>query len=265
MKTSGDRLRWFIEFAQLDRNLAGVKEWEYLKLKEEVVEFVVAPDSNEQVHLDVKQEPLDYDDYGPVYGPSRKSIREAMEEWLTKERLLELLEYSGDYLGGFLPSSKVMAGEPIILAPFKLGSPEKPVPKPTTERKTKFRIVPKERRDTIWFGTPNVSFRMSTASWIVEAAPMNLFFIRFGLALMQEGTSAIQSCPACGRAFYRVRKQQYCSKTCINRVSRRNWLENPKNKKKERQWAHERYERRVKEKTKGNVKVESRSRKGGKH
>src|SRR5262249_26342123 len=107
-----------------------------------------------------------------------------------------------------------------------------------------------KKLQTISFGNPRVSFDMRTATWVIEHNhPWHLFFIRFGLVLMEEGTSQVQACPECGRLFYRVRKQKYCSKTCINRVSRRNWLANPKNKKKDRQWAQERYERRVKEKT----------------
>src|SRR5262249_7141942 len=121
-----------------------------------------------------------------------------------------------------------------------------------------------KKRKIIYFGNPRVSFYMPTAKWLIEEDhPWKLFFIRFGLVLMEEGTSQVQKCPECSRVFYRVRKQVYCSKTCINRVSRRKWLEKPNNKKKDRQWARERYERRVKEKTNGNVKVQSRTKKGG--
>lgn len=77
-----------------------------------------------------------------------------------------------------------------------------------------------------------VEIEVPTATWIVEADPTHLFFIRFGLALMERGISEIQACPECARVFYRVRKQKYCSKTCINRVSRRNWLNKPRTERK---------------------------------
>src|SRR5262249_40866776 len=113
------------------------------------------------------------------------------------------------------------------------------------------------------FGTPTVSFALTTATWVIESDPKNLFFIRFGLTLIQEGASQLATCQECKRIFYRVRKQKYCSKTCINRVSRRNWLKNPKNRTKNKKWARERYERHVKEKTNGKVRITSRN-KGGK-
>src|SRR5262249_48720766 len=127
----------------------------------------------------------------------------------------------------------------------------------------KAKKVPSKLRDVITFGRPTVSFHMKTAAWLIESSsPSHLFFIRFGLTLMERGASEVQIFPECDRVFYRVRKQIYCSKTCINRVRRRNWLSNPKNKNKDRQWARERYERRVQEETSNKVRVKSRN-KGG--
>jgi hypothetical protein len=78
---------------------------------------------------------------------------------------------------------------------------------------------------------------------------MEMFSIAILLALFSEGTSRITQCPECRLAFFRIRKQKYCSKRCINRVSRRTWLRNPANREKEAEWAHERYRRRVRKKT----------------
>lgn len=63
---------------------------------------------------------------------------------------------------------------------------------------------------------------------------------------LKDITSRIVECLGCSQIFYRAhRKQKYCSKRCINRITRRQWLKNPKNREKERQWARERYQRRV--------------------
>ena len=75
----------------------------------------------------------------------------------------------------------------------------------------------------------------------------------------------IEECPECQRLFLRTRRQVYCSRTCLNRISRRQWLQQPKNRKKEAQWARKRYEQRVKTQKGENVKVQRRTRtkKGG--
>jgi hypothetical protein len=271
MKTS-DRLKWFLDFAQLAwvsnldpeefllstpesiTGLKELKEWEYLKLKEEVIEFIGGDDPHESFRFGIEKEILDEDASGfPIWG-LRPIVSEATAEFLTREELAALCVRAGYYLDAYI-GRVIEVTDTTAIGPmtFRKGAPRPVIPAP--RKKT---IVTK-KSETINFGRPTVSFNMGTATWFIESSsPAHLFFIRFGLVLMEEGTSQIQKCPECQRAFYRVRKQKYCSKTCINRVSRRKWLENPKNKKKERQWSHERYERRVKEKTNGKVKVQSR-------
>jgi hypothetical protein len=245
MKTSAERLKWFLDFAQLEwvsnldeeaflfetpesiPELKELKEWEFLKLKEEVIEFIGGDDANEPFRFGIKKEPVAYDkNLFPIWG-RRRILSDAIGEFLTREELAGLCVRAGGYLDTYIREERV------------------------TEVSSE--------SETISFGDPTVSFNMRTATWFIESSsPAHLFFIRFGLVLMQEGTSEIQKCPECRRAFYRVRKQKYCSKTCINRVSRRKWLEDPKNKKKDRQWAQERYKRRVQEKTSAKVRVKSR-------
>lgn len=274
---------WFLDFAQsewvshVDKEVwfcnpaeririkkeLRLKEWQYLKLKEEVIEFVGGNDPNEPFRFLPEKIRIEDDemesDYGPTYKPSPLSVSETLERWLTKDTMIILAVSAGWYLEKALaPPQTVPARKPIEAVSFRTRPGEQvDQPSPFPLRK-EIKIVP-----TIDFGTPTVSFDLSTATWAIESDPENLFFIRFGLTLIQEGTSQLATCPECKRIFYRVRKQVYCSKTCINRVSRRNWLKNPRNRKKDRQWAQKRYERRVKEKTNGNVEVQSRS-KGGK-
>jgi hypothetical protein len=242
MKTSADRLKWFLNFAQLEWTssvdpedyilgsqtlppLPELRESEYLKLKNEFIEFICG-NANEPFRFAIIQRSVEVD----KDGRSRKlatfpPLRTVLEEFVTRDNLARLSVRSRWRLSAY----------------------------------TREETEATKRSMTINFGHPTVHFNMRTAKWVIEHDhPWHLFFIRFGLALMEEGTSQIQSCPECSRAFYRVRKQKYCSKTCINRVSRRKWLENPKNKKKERQWARQRYERRVQKKTSSKIRIQSR-------
>jgi hypothetical protein len=243
--TAADRLRWFLEFAQRPWN-AELKDWEFLKLKEEIIEFIGGSAINEPVRFRAKNpNPTGYhNDNEPIYKTS--SAHEVIAAWATTDEVKRLAVSANWYLRRFLASTQTIQRG--TLTPdgefIAHGNPE---------------IVPKKRDDTIRFGTPSVSFHMPTATWLIETKPSHLFFIRFGLVLMEEGTSHIETCPECNRLFYRVRKQKFCSKTCINRVSRRNWLEKPRNKRKERQWARERYQRRVQEKTSKKARVKSRN------
>src|SRR5262249_10216380 len=114
IKTSAERLKWFIDFAQLDwvsgmdpeefwfgtpaewiTRLKELKEWQYLKLKEEVIEFVGGNDPSEPFRfvpetILVRDE--DYEDDGPTFTnkPSPLSVSETLERWLTKENMAAL-------------------------------------------------------------------------------------------------------------------------------------------------------------------------------
>src|SRR5262249_12045963 len=216
-----------------------LKEWEYLKLKDEIAEFVGGSDPSEPFRFlpqkirVIQNDKLDLD-YGPQFEPSPLSVSETLERWLTKEKMLELAENAGWNLRQVLAPTRTTPAvikKPISFRRGEQRRVEQPSPGIVSS------AVPNKRKGTIEFGTPTVSFDLNTATWIIESHPANLFFIRFGLTLIQEGVSQLSICPECRRIFYRVRKQKYCSKTCINRVSRRKWLENPKNKKKDRRWA----------------------------
>ena len=38
-------------------------------------------------------------------------------------------------------------------------------------------------------------------------------------------TQKIRRCPECSDLFLKIRKQKYCSRTCVNRVNKRDWRE----------------------------------------
>ena len=81
--------------------------------------------------------------------------------------------------------------------------------------------------------------------------------------LSNEPGDRVLRCPECNNYFYRIKKQAYCSRACVNRVTVREWRKTEEGKRKESDSAHKRYEKRVKKKFSSSSKVKV-SRKGGK-
>lgn len=66
----------------------------------------------------------------------------------------------------------------------------------------------------------------------------------------------ILRCPECATIFYRIRKQQYCSCQCVNRVNARKWRASPEGKKKQATRSRKRYQKQVRRaKENNNLKV----------
>jgi hypothetical protein len=64
----------------------------------------------------------------------------------------------------------------------------------------------------------------SWVSWLqVQGTTRELFLIILLHLLGRESMDAIRHCPECGTIFYRVGKQQYCSRPCSNRANVRTW------------------------------------------
>jgi hypothetical protein len=68
---------------------------------------------------------------------------------------------------------------------------------------------------TMRFGSATVPLATST---VRDAFLLLLLFL-----LSQTSYSNVQSCPECKRLFWRVGRQLYCSRTCVNRVNVREW------------------------------------------
>ena len=202
MRTSKDRLQWLIEFAQTPQLSAATetKEWEWLKLKDEILEFIYGRTGLLRFEIEVDSET------DPADG-------------LTKERIDQL-------------------------------------------RKTARLVVHEFVHDADTRAFVRLQFGFAAKGFVFRGSMADLFYVRLGLVICDEGISQIKECPECHRLFYRIRKHKYCSKTCINRVSRKKWLKKPQNRKKESKWARERYKRRMREKTNGNIKIQERN-KGG--
>ena len=92
----------------------------------------------------------------------------------------------------------------------------------------------------------------------------DLFILRVRDLLLQAPTlEPIRQCPECERIFLRVRKQEYCSRACVNRASVRRWRQTEAGKQYEQARSHTRYEkRRKRESGNENLKVARRPRKG---
>jgi hypothetical protein len=73
----------------------------------------------------------------------------------------------------------------------------------------------------------------------------HLFHFTLMLLLGQEPPNRILRCPECKKIFYRVRKQRYCSRPCVNRATVRKWRATEEAKKQEKDRAHKRYRKKM--------------------
>ena len=53
----------------------------------------------------------------------------------------------------------------------------------------------------------------------------DMFLIRLAYLLNQQTAERILTCPECKKHFLKIRKQKYCSRTCVNRANKRDWRE----------------------------------------
>lgn len=82
----------------------------------------------------------------------------------------------------------------------------------------------------------------------------DLFLMTMLIDLSQEPTDRILRCPECPTIFYRIRKQQYCSRRCVNRANVRHWRQSEHGQQEEGTRARKRYEKKVERRTNKNVK-----------
>jgi hypothetical protein len=96
----------------------------------------------------------------------------------------------------------------------------------------------------------------------VSGTTQNTFHMVLYTLLSREPTDRILRCPECQTIFYRVRKQQYCSRPCVHRAAARKWRRTEKGQQYERQRSRTRYETRVKRTHGHRVKINRRARSG---
>src|SRR5919197_2968064 len=80
----------------------------------------------------------------------------------------------------------------------------------------------------------------------VSGTTQNVFLVVLYVLLSREPTDRILRCPECQTVFYRIRKQQYCSRPCVHRAAVRKWRRTETGQQYERRRSRSRYEARVK-------------------
>jgi hypothetical protein len=58
---------------------------------------------------------------------------------------------------------------------------------------------------------------------VISGATKDVAIITLVHMLAREDTSPVRRCPECKTIFLRVRRQQYCSRACVNRANKRAW------------------------------------------
>ena len=89
----------------------------------------------------------------------------------------------------------------------------------------------------------------------VEGAARDQFLLQLLYALGRDAPDRVRRCPECQRLFVRDRKQQYCTRKCINRFLARKWRASEPVKEKRRQKARVTYGQKMREKLGKNVRV----------
>jgi hypothetical protein len=92
----------------------------------------------------------------------------------------------------------------------------------------------------------------------IRGTARDMFRLVLCLVLMLESTDRILPCPECKKLFYRIRRQEYCSRACVNRANVRKWRATEEGKQQEAKRARAKYERKVQQDTGAKVKVGTR-------
>jgi hypothetical protein len=221
MKPSEERLKWLIEdfleaykpedFGTQEKP-ARLKDWEILKIADELKQFIASPGMTCFVRNDEKKK-LDVVS-------------------------LDKVTIDKDQIAGLRFDLGVAIGE------FTERGPATP------EGSYLFSLLPTRTGPLGCFSVPRdveISYHEGFPHSIVAIGGLSgLSRLSLAFVLKETGTDKIAQCLECPRFFFKVRSsQKYCSKTCINRVSQREWRKKPENRDKESESAHGRYKRRV--------------------
>lgn len=57
----------------------------------------------------------------------------------------------------------------------------------------------------------------------VMSSVRDVFLLTLMHLITQGNTSPVRRCPECQTFFYRIRRQRYCSRRCVNRANKRAW------------------------------------------
>jgi hypothetical protein len=247
MNTLEERLRWLIDFANYPDHAP--EDWEQLKLAGEIRNFVAMVWASQfPTEISVNGHGLNHEEIG---SSAITGFRHRARGLLSAATGLTTI---GDVNAGVGADIRLPA--PSVGKISKLVRAGSTVPR-NLERENEEELdrVRISLKSIVIISNPKMK-RVGISGSLLE-----LFSISCLLTLLPADLSRIASCPECPRRFYRVRRRQrYCSKRCMNRATRREWLKKAKNRAKEAEWAHRRYKRRVHQKTGGRPNVKRRSR-----
>jgi len=191
MATAAQRLQFVVEFAQMDLTTFRAGDW--LNLREDLGLCLAGPWAG----LDVARDPL------PLAGDGDDILVRVTEPPL-------LATY---------PESRVQrlqAETYTILNDMVLATRE--------SRTTQLPSIPLQIAMTI----PSLDDLVTASGQqllIVEGVLRDVFLYLVMFLVQRGGGKYLGRCPECQTIFYRNRNQDYCSRSCVNRVSQRLWRE----------------------------------------
>jgi hypothetical protein len=226
MKTATDRLRFTVAFAEM--NLAHLREWEWSKLRDDLCMFLLGRPA-------AANDPPNGSSYrDEETGLTITSVTDlggfgvmVTEPPWPEEYSREAFEILQAAVKGALLTAAAHGGHDRYRVQVNIDTEQRA----TAEPAEPFRAPDSGQAiDADAFLVP------VTTQWMVfgeseslppvlvtTGAARDVFLMKLFFLMLQHGCANIKSCPECGRLFWRVRRQKYCSRTCVNRVNMREW------------------------------------------
>lgn len=184
MKTAEDRLRFAVGFAQLD--LDHVRPGDWLNLREDLGAFL-SPGVGGTLH----------EVGGIIATPLKPPLPKEMPEADFKALQAEVRVLLGGIADHQASARKTQGPIGGALSTFPVD--------------VRYTILPLARLDP------------PRAILSAHGATRDVTLLVLIHILAQSDLSPIRRCPEDGRLFYRVRRQEYCSRACVNRANKRTW------------------------------------------
>jgi hypothetical protein len=234
MQDAAERLKFAVQFSQLD--LDNLRPGDWMNLRDDLVQFIFGPHARwvqEFKELDevIKQSPHD------VQAQDRVMLRHLREP----KRLLPPLpnEYPEDDFRSLQEDVRMLLRSLVGRRDQTLRG---------------IRSVPIAVYVTVLIVPPMEG--KPERRMLTPTGPTRDVFLWILSHLLEQGpTNPIRKCPECDTIFYRIRKQQYCSRTCVTRAGMRKWRQTETGKRYERARSQTRYEAQAKRRTSLSVKV----------
>jgi hypothetical protein len=247
METAEERLSFAVRFAEMALDQLRPGDW--LNLRDDLVAFL-----SHQEAVDLREAK----DLGSALAPRGGIVARAWKhpkpEEMTEADLRHLQEKTREFLNYVVEARRQ---KPLTLQELA------DIPK-VSERKlgkgVKADIFPKPKRLGLDVPEEEISLTLSLSVppsprfagrcvLCVEGDTRGTFLTTLLFLLAQQPTNRVSKCPECSKIFLRVRKQQFCGRTCVNRANKRAWRQTPKGRAAVSRASRAQYERKVKQKT----------------